>query len=417
MRMGGDREKGGGVRVRVRPEPEARPAGGVPRRRGLPWRLIRQHAHAGSAWVVVDGGVYDVTGMLGMHPGGREVLAPYLGKDATAAMTQPPPHGHAHSKGAFRWLQRFKVGVVETEADGDADGEANGEAEAEDEADGEVLSPAVTCNGESRREGERGRRRRRLVKGEVDFSRGILDQCGRMGDRYVDWILSFPVKGSTVKMFDAQVAERLTRSPWWAVLALWVPVLAALAAYLFVYERPGVAQTLLPWACAGYVTWLLAEYCVHRFLFHMKTTSYVGNVVHHLVHGHHHITPLDTDRLTFPPLPAAAVAYAVFRPAVALFGRSAGLCFWGGFVAGYVAYDMTHFLMHYAGEQGEAKHALGKAVHQTLVALQSTRFMRRMKRRHNVHHYQNPDVYFAISNPLFDHVFRTGEQGGKEEAL
>ena len=363
----------------------------APRGRTLPWRLIRQHAHSGSAWVVVGGGVYDATAMLGAHPGGRKVLEPHLGKDATMAMTKPPPHGHAHSAGAFRWLQRFKVGVAEApDEDVDGDGAMRREAPpiraASDVACGVPL---------------------------VDFSRGILTQCGRMGDRYVDWILSFPVKGSTVKMFDAELLETLTRSPWWAVLALWIPVLVGLAAYLWAVEKPSVTHELLPWAAAGYVTWLLAEYCVHRHLFHMKTASYTGNIVHHLVHGHHHITPLDTDRLTFPPVPAAAVAYAVFRPAVALFGRPAGLCFWGGFVAGYVAYDMTHFLMHYpgGGDASTRKSVHAKVVHRTLVALQSTAFMRRMKRRHNVHHYQDPSVNFGISNPLFDVIFRTGADG------
>ncbi|GAA5904104.1 hypothetical protein JCM8208_003448 [Rhodotorula glutinis] len=44
---------------------------------------VAQHTSADSAWVVVEGGVYDVTSFLDDHPGGKKILLKHTGRDAT----------------------------------------------------------------------------------------------------------------------------------------------------------------------------------------------------------------------------------------------------------------------------------------------------------------------------------------------
>ena len=44
---------------------------------------LASHASAHSAWLIVNGDVWDVTNFLSAHPGGRSVLLGYLGRDAT----------------------------------------------------------------------------------------------------------------------------------------------------------------------------------------------------------------------------------------------------------------------------------------------------------------------------------------------
>ncbi|EPQ31164.1 uncharacterized protein PFL1_01352 [Pseudozyma flocculosa PF-1] len=46
---------------------------------------LKQHKSDESAWVVVDGKVYDVTDFLDDHPGGKKILLKNCGKDASEA--------------------------------------------------------------------------------------------------------------------------------------------------------------------------------------------------------------------------------------------------------------------------------------------------------------------------------------------
>jgi len=60
----------------------------------------------------------------------------------------------------------------------------------------------------------------------------------------------------------------------------------------------------------GFVFWTLAEYLMHRYLFHGEDTwmkyiplnkwVYTG---HFCMHGIHHAFPQDATRLVFPPFP------------------------------------------------------------------------------------------------------------------
>ncbi|SNX83136.1 probable cytochrome b5 [Melanopsichium pennsylvanicum] len=44
---------------------------------------LKKHKSEDSAWVVVDGKVYDVTSFLDDHPGGKKILLKNCGKDAS----------------------------------------------------------------------------------------------------------------------------------------------------------------------------------------------------------------------------------------------------------------------------------------------------------------------------------------------
>ncbi|GAA5854469.1 hypothetical protein JCM3766R1_002143, partial [Sporobolomyces carnicolor] len=49
---------------------------------------VEQHKSADSAWVIIEGNVYDVTDFLGEHPGGKKVLLNACGQDSTEKFWQ-----------------------------------------------------------------------------------------------------------------------------------------------------------------------------------------------------------------------------------------------------------------------------------------------------------------------------------------
>ncbi|KAF9654240.1 hypothetical protein BDM02DRAFT_3182063 [Thelephora ganbajun] len=51
------------------------------------WSLsdVAQHNSPSDCWVIIDGKVYDVTDFLPKHPGGKQVILKYAGRDATTA--------------------------------------------------------------------------------------------------------------------------------------------------------------------------------------------------------------------------------------------------------------------------------------------------------------------------------------------
>src|SRR5205085_1485962 len=92
----------------------------------------------------------------------------------------------------------------------------------------------------------------------------------------------------------------------------------------------------------GVFVWTAAEYVLHRYLFHFVPKSEWGLRLHFIFHGVHHDYPRDAKRLVMVPsvsIPLAVVFYLLFS----LFLSHVHLfAFFPGFVAGYLAYDMTH---------------------------------------------------------------------------
>lgn len=324
-------------------------------------KVVSAHARPSDAWVTYRGGVYDVTTFLEAHPGGGAALLPFLGGDVEAAMGGGAAAGgggtHDHSTFAFKLLEKYRIGRL-----ADAGGEAAADGNT-DPVSGGVL---------------------------VDWSKPILHQVGMLGGKYDRWIHSFPTTDHTVKMFANDTVEALTKCPWYVPLVVWLPVMALeLAHYM---SLAGGLSAVSPAvfaasAAAGGVFWLWFEYALHRFAFHYEPSSYHANIFHFLIHGHHHITPMDLDRLVFPPVPALLVGWPFWLGAPRLLGIHVGYPWLLGFVAGYLVYDMTHYWIHC----GVPRNA----------------FLRAQKRRHVHHHYFKPSVNFGISNPLFDIVMGT----------
>jgi sterol desaturase/sphingolipid hydroxylase (fatty acid hydroxylase superfamily) len=195
-----------------------------------------------------------------------------------------------------------------------------------------------------------------------------------------DW--SQPRPGEA-PMFHHALLERLTMAHPALPFALYAPLGG------WMVWRGDTSMPLLSVVMAyagGLLIWSLLEYVAHRGSFHhVPNTS--GQVAYgYLVHGVHHAYPDDSRRWVMPlvvTIPIAALIFLLFR---LVLGTIAFPVF-GGFIHGYLTYDLLHYFIH----RGRIPTRLG----------------RYLRQYHLAHHYKVPDQHYGVSSPLWDIVFRT----------
>lgn len=147
------------------------------------------------------------------------------------------------------------------------------------------------------------------------------------------------------------------------------------------------AGKLLLLTLAGVLIWTLTEYWLHRLVFHWEPDNAFGRRMHFIIHGIHHDHPNDKLRLVMPPAVAIPLAILFFLAFTAIFGAPEAYPIFGGFIAGYLYYDYTHYYVHHF----VPKSGLGK----------------RLREQHMRHHFQDHHYGYGVSSPLWDVVFRT----------
>jgi dihydroceramide fatty acyl 2-hydroxylase len=191
---------------------------------------------------------------------------------------------------------------------------------------------------------------------------------------------------TTCRMFENDFLERFSRIHPSTPFVVWVPVAA------FFFGRSVMRHDLaIPAAVGmfllGILAWSIAEYVLHRWVFHWTNETAWGKRVHFLLHGVHHDFPNDRDRLVMPlptSVPLAIIFYALFTLTL---GRTIGEPFFAGFAIGYLFYDGTHYYVHHF--------------------VPTTRWGKFLRRHHMTHHFADHDGGFGVSSPLWDYVFRT----------
>lgn len=193
-------------------------------------------------------------------------------------------------------------------------------------------------------------------------------------------------KDETVRMFKSDFMEMFSKVHFTVPLYIYIPLIALLI-YLSIYVYSLSAVTILGYFFLGIFVWTFAEYILHRFAFHFHPNGDFGKRIMFIIHGVHHDYPSDSKRLVMPPsvsIPLAAIFYLIFW---LIFGEVIVLPFFAGFVAGYLFYDMTHYATHHFN------------LH--------SKFWLAIKNHHMLHHFQNEDLGYGVSSPLWDIVFRT----------
>jgi sterol desaturase/sphingolipid hydroxylase (fatty acid hydroxylase superfamily) len=235
----------------------------------------------------------------------------------------------------------------------------------------------------------------------VDLLQPLFAQIDELGDRYFDWVhepvnagilkrLPADHKGRwprSVRIFHTEWLEVQTHIPFKLILGLWVPIVLALLALSTVVL--GMAPlAILGLFAAGFFFWTMAEYILHRVVFHAEPDTPLGRKFHFLAHGIHHLDPQDPTRLLFPPLAGGGIALILFGILNIFLPFAESLPAMAGLLSGYLAYDVSHYLSHHGKTRGG--------------------WHRFLRRYHLAHHFQDPDSRFGVSQPLWDIILRSG---------
>jgi len=188
------------------------------------------------------------------------------------------------------------------------------------------------------------------------------------------------------RMFESDFLDLFSRTHWSVVPIVWIPVSLLMLFYSVARTSTGFVISMAL-ALAGFVFWTFLEYWLHRLFFHWQPAGKWGERMHFLVHGVHHTWPKDKYRLVMPPAVSVSLFFIFLGLFYVAFGSAYVWSWHAGFVLGYVFYDCSHYWMHHA----TPKSAYG----------------RRLKKNHMLHHFEDHDSRFAVSNIVWDKVFGT----------
>lgn len=195
-----------------------------------------------------------------------------------------------------------------------------------------------------------------------------------------------------IRLFKSDFLESLTHIHPGVVLLIYVPVVL-----YFLYQgsiglgaRFG-ATAVIGTLVLGFVTWTLAEYVMHRFVFHYEPTHPILKWIWYLIHGVHHEQPQCKTRLVMPPvlsIPLSFLFFGLFHFTGVVLHAPLGVApAFAGFLIGYLAYDMLHYAEHHLSMRWG--------------------ILKFLKRNHLLHHFKTPEDRFGVSSPFWDLIFGT----------
>ncbi|XP_040971677.1 dihydroceramide fatty acyl 2-hydroxylase FAH1 isoform X2 [Gossypium hirsutum] len=212
----------------------------------------------------------------------------------------------------------------------------------------------------------------------VDLNKPIVFQVGHLGEAYEKWVHQPIVTKDGPRFFANDFCELLTRTKWWVIPLVWLPVVCWLVC---ISTQRGLTPTEAALAVVGGIfIWTLLEYCLHRFLFHIKTRSYW---LRNFAQGKH----LSLSTSWLPSQAPFGWATPCFSPSRYSYSVCAAPALFGGGLLGYVTYDCTHYYLHH----GKPSKGYGQI----------------LKRYHLNHHFKVQNKGFGITSSIWDHVFGT----------
>jgi sterol desaturase/sphingolipid hydroxylase (fatty acid hydroxylase superfamily) len=199
--------------------------------------------------------------------------------------------------------------------------------------------------------------------------------------------IDHPISNENISkpIFENKLLDRLTRTH----IAVPVSCFFIYAAALLYYTKTATSLGNLQVVGLFFGGWLFftwAEWQIHKRLYHMKLKSEKAQDLAYKFHGIHHEYPKDKKRLAMPPVASISIATILlflFELVLDIYSFS----FLAGFLVGYAMYLLVHYTVH--------------------IFRPPNNFLKALWTFHAIHHYQNPEILFGVSSPLWDYVYGT----------
>lgn len=141
------------------------------------------------------------------------------------------------------------------------------------------------------------------------------------------------------------------------------------------------------WFIPGMASWVILEYCLHRFIFHFKTRKPSLRKIVYAIHGVHHANPQNKNTFYVPLIPSLVIAATIFLLLQTLMGDTA-YAFLAGLLFMHQLYNLMHLWIHSGCST-------------------NNNYLQKMREHHLLHHRSNGRRYFGVTSILADRIFNT----------
>lgn len=188
------------------------------------------------------------------------------------------------------------------------------------------------------------------------------------------------------RMFQSNLLEAFSKVHFAIPIIIYVPLIIYWI-YLSFERFNQPVLVISEYFLLGIFIWSLAEYTLHRFVFHYEPTSRIGKRLHFILHGVHHDYPSDKLRLVMPPSISLILALFFFLFFSIFLSDALLFPFFAGFVLGYLFYDITHYAIHHFNFKGK--------------------IWKKIKQHHMLHHYSDANKGYGVTSKIWDIAFKS----------
>ncbi|MFM2369185.1 MAG: hypothetical protein RL619_1485 [Bacteroidota bacterium] len=196
----------------------------------------------------------------------------------------------------------------------------------------------------------------------------------------------------SIRLFENPILESLTKTNALFVIA----TLALISLSILLFGIIKIKLSILGYIAlflSGTFVYTLAEYLIHRFIYHSAEYKNPKKLIFK-IHGMHHTTPRDKQRLVLP-LPVSIPLAGLFIFIFWLIIGKYVFIFFPGFLMGYSYYLSLHYFIH--------------------TTKPPKNFFSYLWKHHLLHHYKNETVAYGLTFPLWDIIFGTMPKDKKIE--